>query len=285
MGDQTAVMTANAHTTLVLGGTGRIGGRVARRLTERGLDVRIGSRTGEPAFDWEDTSTWAAAVKGVRSAYLTFYPEVEWPGADEAIGAFARLAVDSGVERLVLLSGRKPGGSVPCEDGVTALPVEWTIVAPASFHQNFNEGVFVEPLRHGLLALPAGDSPEPFVDADDIADVAVAALTESGHAGQRYELTGPRSWTLAEGVAEIARATGRDLRYMRITEGQFADAVVEEGAPREFADTLAGLLSGYLNAPHGAPTDDVERVLNRKPRDFADWVAEIAPTGVWDAAG
>ncbi|MFD4245028.1 NmrA family transcriptional regulator [Streptomyces sp. NPDC058525] len=277
-------MTTDKHTTLVLGGTGRVGRRVVKGLTDRGVDVRVASRTGSPAFDWEDPSTWAGVFTGVQSAYLMYYPEVEWPGAADAIGTVARLAVDAGVQRLVLLSARNQEEAVRCEEAVTSLPVEWTIVAPASFNQNFDEGVFLEPLRQGVLALPAGDNADPFVDANDIADVAVAALTESGHAGQRYELTGPRLWTFAEGVAEIARATGRTLRYEPITREQFADAIVADGAPRDFADPLATLISEFFDGRNSSLADGVERALHRKPRDFADWVAEIAPTGVWNAS-
>ncbi|WP_405861214.1 NmrA family transcriptional regulator [Streptomyces sp. NBC_00090] len=277
-------MTTNEHTTLVLGGTGRVGRRVAQRLIGRGVNVRVGSRTGEPPFDWEDPSTWADAVAGVRSAYLMYYPEVEWPGAGDAIAALARLTVDAGVQRLVLLSARNQDEAVRCENAVTSLPVEWTIVAPSSFHQNFDEGVFLEPLRHGVLALPAGGNADPFVDADDIADVVVAALTEDGHVGERYELTGPRLWTFAQGVDEIARATGRALRYEPITRDQFADAIVNDGAPREFAEPLATLISEFFDGRNSSLADGVERALHRKPRDFADWVAEIARTGVWDAA-
>ncbi|MEU2563295.1 NmrA family transcriptional regulator [Streptomyces longispororuber] len=277
-------MTTNKHTTLVLGGTGRVGRRVTKRLTERGVNVRVGSRTGEPPFDWEDPTTWSRAVAGVTSAYLMYYPEVEWPGAGDAIGTVARLAVDAGVERLVLLSARNQDEAIRCERAVTGLPVEWTIVAPASFNQNFDEGVFLEPLRQGVLALPAGDNADPFVDADDIADVVVAALTENHHVGERYELTGPRLWTFAEGVAEIARATGRELRYQPITRDEFADAIVADGAPRAFADPLATLISEFFDGRNSSLADGVERALNRKPRDFADWVAEIAPTGVWNAA-
>ncbi|WP_282794952.1 NmrA family transcriptional regulator [Streptomyces sp. CC224B] len=277
-------MTTNKHTTLVLGGTGRVGRRVTKRLTERGVNVRVGSRTGEPPFDWEDPTTWSRAVAGVKSAYLMYYPEVEWPGAGDAIGTVARLAVDAGVERLVLLSARNQDEAIRCEQAVTGLPVEWTIVAPASFNQNFDEGVFLEPLRQGVLALPAGDNADPFVDADDIADVVVAALTENHHVGEHYELTGPRLWTFAEGVAEIARATGRELRYQPITRDEFADAIVADGAPRAFADPLATLISEFFDGRNSSLADGVERALNRKPRDFADWVAEIAPTGVWNAA-
>ncbi|WP_329376334.1 NmrA family transcriptional regulator [Streptomyces sp. NBC_01351] len=277
-------MTTNEHTTLVLGGTGRVGRRVTRRLIERGANVRVGSRTGEPPFDWEDPSTWAGAFAGVRSAYLMYYPEVEWPGAGDDIAAASRLAVDAGVQRLVLLSARNQDEAVRCENAVTSLPVEWTIVAPASFNQNFDEGVFLEPLRQGVLALPAGGNADPFVDADDIADVVVAALTEDGHVGERYELTGPRLWTFAEGVEEIARATGRALRYEPVTREQFADAIVDDGAPRDFAEPLATLISEFFDGRNSSLADGVERALHRKPRDFADWVAEIARTGVWDAA-
>ncbi|PCG82046.1 NmrA family transcriptional regulator [Streptomyces sp. WZ.A104] len=277
-------MTTNEHTTLVLGGTGRVGRRVTKKLIDRGVNVRVGSRAGKPPFDWEDPSTWADAVTGVQSAYLMYYPEVEWPGAGDAIGAVAKLAVDAGVRRLVLLSARNQEEAVRCEDAVTSLPVEWTIVAPASFNQNFDEGVFLEPLRQGVLALPAGDNSDPYVDANDIADVAVAALTEDGHVGERYELTGPRLWTFAEGVEEIARATGRSLRYQPITREQFADAIVADGAPRDFAEPLATLISEFFDGRNSSLADGVERALGRKPRDFADWVAEVAPTGVWDAA-
>ncbi|WP_207913979.1 NmrA family transcriptional regulator [Micromonospora sp. KC213] len=276
---------ANENTTLVIGGTGRVGRRVTQKLDKRGVNVKVASRSGVPPFDWEKPDTWNSGIfTGVKSAYIMFYPEVEWPGASESVGTVARIAADAGVQRLVLLSARNQEEAVLCEDAVTSLPVEWTIVAPASFNQNFDEGVFLEPLRQGVLALPCGDNSDPFIDANDIADVVVAALTEDRHVGQRYELTGPRLWTFAEGVAEIARATGRELRYQPITRDEFADAVVADGAPREFADPLATLISEFFDGRNSSLTDGVERALGRKPRDFADWVAEVAPTGVWKAA-
>ena len=90
-------------TTLVLGGTGKTGRRVAARLTARGLPIRIGSRSGEPSFDWHDQSTWAPVLRGVRSAYVVYYPDLAFPGAAAAIRAFAEQAVAAGVRRLVLL--------------------------------------------------------------------------------------------------------------------------------------------------------------------------------------
>ncbi len=113
----------------------------------------------------------------------------------------------------MLLSGRGEEEAQRCERIVLDTNPAWTIVRASWFNQNFSEGFFVDPLRDGVLALPAGDVGEPFIDAEDIADVAVAALTEAGHEGQIYEVTGPRLMTFAEAVDEIARAAGRELRY------------------------------------------------------------------------
>jgi uncharacterized protein YbjT (DUF2867 family) len=97
--------TREKKMTLVLGGTGKTGRRVAERLAERGLLVRIGSRSGEPPFDWDKPDTWATALDGVSAAYVSYYPDVAIPGAPEAVRAFTELAVQSGTRRLVLLSG------------------------------------------------------------------------------------------------------------------------------------------------------------------------------------
>jgi uncharacterized protein YbjT (DUF2867 family) len=273
------------QTTLVLGGTGRVGRRIAERLAQRDVRVRIGSRSGEPPFDWEDPSTWPAALDGVQAAYLMYYPEVEFPGASDAIRAFSELAVERGVRRLVLLSARGQDEARRCEDAVQSLPVEWTIVAASAFNQNFDEGVFLEPLRNGALPVPAGDVAEPFLDIDDLADVAVAALTENGHAGERYEVTGPRLWTFHEAVGEIAKATGREIRYVPVTEEQFTDGLVDgAGAPREFAELLSKLLGEFFDGRNASVGDGVERALGRKPRDFAEWVSATAATGVWNVA-
>src|SRR5688500_8890160 len=91
---------------LVIGGNGKTGRRVAERLRDRELPVRIGSRSGEPPFDWEDRSTWAPALRGSSAAYITFYPDLAVAGSTEAIATLAQQALDNGVRRLVLLSGR-----------------------------------------------------------------------------------------------------------------------------------------------------------------------------------
>ena len=194
--------------TLVLGGTGKTGRRVVERLTARGLPVRVGSRSGTPPFDWEDRSTWAPALDGVGSVYLTYYPDIAVPGAVEAVGSFAELAVRSGVPRLALLSGRGEPEAERAERAVRDTGADLTILRSTWFMQNFSEDYMVEHVLSGEIRLPAGDVPTPFLDADDIADVAVAALTDDRHVGQLYELTGTRSLTMADAAAEIAAGGG-----------------------------------------------------------------------------
>ena len=204
-------------TTLVLGGTGKTGRRVADRLMARGVPTRIGSRSGAPPFDWDDRATWAPALRDMEAAYISYFPDVAVPGAVETVGAFAELAVRLGVRRLVLLAGRGEPEAEQAEQAVRDSGAELTIVRSTWFSQNFSEGYFTDQVRSGEVALPAGAVREPFVDVDDIADVAVAALTEDGHVGRLYELTGPRLLTFADAVAEIASATGRDIRYAQIS--------------------------------------------------------------------
>jgi uncharacterized protein YbjT (DUF2867 family) len=272
-------------TTLVLGGTGKTGRRVADRLRARDLPVRVGSRSGEPPFDWEDRSTWIPALRGTSAAYVSFFPDLAVPAAPEAIAAFAEVALDSGTRRLVLLSGRGEEEAERAERALRGSGAEWTIVRCSWFMQNFSESVFLEPLLEGELALPADAVREPFVDADDIADVAVAALTEDGHAGQLYELTGPRLLTFAEAVDEIGRAVGRDLRYVPIPMDVFVAGATAEGVPVDLVDLLGYLFTEVLDGRNAHLADGVRRALGREPRDFADYARDAAATGVWSTAG
>lgn len=202
---------------LVIGGTGKTGRRVAHRLNIRGVPVRLGSRSARPRFDWYDRTSWAPALHGVRSVYLTYYPDLAYPGAAETIAGFVELAAEREVDRLVLLSGRGEPEAQRCEELVLGQNPDWTVVRAGMFYQNFSEAFLLEPVRSGVVAFPAGEAADPLADVEDIADVAVAALTEDGHAGQAYEVTGPRLLTFDEAVAEIAAATGRPVRYQPVT--------------------------------------------------------------------
>src|SRR5436190_18866473 len=202
--------------TLVVGGTGKTGRRVVDRLRAQGRAVRVGSRSGALPFDWEDRATWAPALEGATGAYVSYFPDLAVPGAAEAVAEVARLAARAGVRRLVLLSGRGEEEAQRAERLVREAFPAATVVRCSWFAQDFTESYLLEPVLGGEVALPAGDVPEPFVDADDIADVATAALTQAGHAGETYELTGPRSLTFAQAVEEIAATTGHEIAFVEV---------------------------------------------------------------------
>jgi len=266
---------------LILGGTGKTGRRLAERLTARGIPVRIGSRSGTPRFDWEAPASWAPALEGVSAVYISFYPDIAVPGAAEVIDAFTRLAMEHGVRRLVLLSGRGEHEAQRAEEMLKASGADWTILRCAWFSQNFSEGFLIEPLLAGEVALPVGPVGEPFVDVDDIADAAEAVLTEPGHVGQLYELTGPRLLSFADAVAEIAKATRRDIRFVRISHDEFTAAVASHELPSEIVWLLDELFSQVLDGRNESLTDGVQRVLGRAPKDFSDYATETAATGIW----
>jgi uncharacterized protein YbjT (DUF2867 family) len=276
-------MTTDTHTelTLVLGATGTTGRRVADRLAARGVATRLGSRSGQPPFDWADETTWPAVLRDVTAAYLVFYPDLVAPGALDSVRRFTETAVAGGVRRLVLLSGRGEELAQLAEQAVVASGADVTIVRCAFFAQNFSEKGFEEFVRAGTVALPAPEVGEPFVDADDIADVVVAALTEDGHTGQLYELTGPRLLTFEEAVAEIAKATGQDIGYQRISAAEFIAGLVAQGIPEEEAAVFAEIFGTVLDGRNAHLTDGVRRALGRPPRDFADYARDAATTGVW----
>src|SRR5215213_7716504 len=278
--------TQHTKSTLVVGGTGKTGRRVVERLEARGFPVRVGSRSGEPPFDWEEEATWARALRDVGSVYLTYYPDLAIPGSVEAVRSFAKLAVENGVRGLVLLSGR---GEPEAERAELALQevvdakagAEWTILRSTWFMQNFSEDYMLEHVLSGEIRLPAGDVPTPFLDADDIADVAVAALTEEGHAGQLYELTGPRSLTFAEAAAEIAEATGHEVRYVPVSLEEHAAEAAEHGVPAQVVELLTYLFAEVVDGRNANTTAGVRLALGHEPKDFADYAREAA-TGVWD---
>ena len=280
--------TREKKMTLVLGGTGKTGRRVAERLAERGLLVRIGSRSAEPPFDWEKPDTWATALDGVSAAYVSYYPDLAIPGAPEAVRAFAELAARNGVRSLALLSGRGEEEAQSAEQALREVGdeagVEWTIVRCAWFMQNFDENYLLEPILAGEVALPSGNVPEPFVDAGDIADVAVAALTEDGHAGHLYELTGPRLLTMEQAVGEISRATGREIRFVPVTLEEYESVLAEADVPPEFLSFLTYLFGTVLDGHNASTTDGVRRALGREPKDFSDYARHAAATGVWSEA-
>jgi uncharacterized protein YbjT (DUF2867 family) len=272
---------SNHDMTLVIGGTGKTGRRVAQRLQARGLATRIGSRSAEPAFDWDDHATWEPALRGATAVYVSYYPDLAVPGAPAAVGALAELAADCGVQRLVLLSGRGEEEAQASERKVRSAFPGCTIVRCAWFNQNFSESFFLEPVLAGTVALPAGDVPEPFVDAEDVADVAVAALTGDGHAGELYELTGPRLLRFEEAVDEIAAASGRALAFVPVALAEYRAEMAEHGVPDDVAALVTYLFGEVLDGRNAQLADGVQRALGRAPRDFGEYARATAASGAW----
>jgi uncharacterized protein YbjT (DUF2867 family) len=277
-------MTHDTKPTLVLGATGKTGRRIIERLRARGVPTRAGSRSGQPPFDWEDPATWAPALEGVGSAYISYYPDLAVPGAVEATRSFAELAVGSGVRRLALLSGRGEPEAERAERAVRDTGADLTILRSTWFMQNFSEDYMLDHVLSGEIRLPAGDVPTPFLDIDDLADIAVEALTDDRHVGQLYELTGPRSLTMGEVAAEISVAADREVRYAPVSLDQHAAEAAEHGVPPEFVEFLTYLFGEVVDGRNASTTDGVRRALGREPRDFGDYARGTAATGVWNAS-
>jgi len=273
---------------LILGGAGKTGRRVATQLGARGVAFRLASRSSEPRIDWYDESTWSAAVSGSTTAYLA--PPVDPAGLDAA-GRFVRQAARDGLRRLVLLSGRGVGSpgrdfavydsQLALEEAVTSSGLDWTILQPAWFMQNFSEGWLRDYVEAGQLRLSAGSGGEAWIDTDDVGDVATEALLDDRHLGQTYALSGPRVLTLTELAAELAAATGRRVDYVALEPDEHVTELVGVGVPHPEAEALRDLFAVIRNHRSEYVSDGVAQVLGRPPRDVADWAGAAAATGAW----
>jgi uncharacterized protein YbjT (DUF2867 family) len=270
-------------TVLVIGSTGKTGRRVARLLEDRGVAVRHGARGSAIPFDWERPETWPAALEGCTAAYVAYYPDLAAPGAEEKIAALTEAARAAGLGRLVLLAGRGEPRAEACERIVAASGLGYTLLRAAWFDQNFSEGMLRDAVLSGAIALPAGEVREPLVDVEDIAEVAAAALTEPGHEGQLYEVTGPEALGFAEAAAQLSEALGRQVVYVPISLERL-HAEVEAAAGREMADLMAEICRQTLDGRNAYAGDGVQRALGRAPRSFADFCRRAAAEGAWRLA-
>ena len=268
---------------LVIGATGKTGRRVAARLESKGLPVRRGARSSATPFDWEAPETWAPALAGARAAYVTYFPDLAFPGAVDKLGSLIETARDVGVEHLVLLSGRGEHHARMGEDVLRNSGMDHTIVRAAWFAQNFSEGYLRDPILAGVLPMPGGDIREPIIDIDDIADVVVAALTEPGHRGQLYEVTGQRLLSFADMAGELAQATGRPIRHVPISFDEFHANIAQSGGTF-VADVFTAIARETLDGRNARTSDGVMQALGRPPRDFADFARDAALAGAWPVA-
>jgi len=269
--------------TLVIGATGKTGRRVAARLKAKGLPVRYGARNSATPFDWEAPETWAPALTGVRAAYVTYFPDLAFPGAVEKLDSLCETAKDAGVEHLVLLSGRGEHHARLGEEVVRNSGVGFTIVRSAWFAQNYSEGYLRDPILAGVLPMPGGDIVEPIIDIDDIADVVVAAITEKGHTGKLYEVTGPRLMSFAEMANALSHAIGRPIRHIPISFEAFHAEIATSG-DAFVADVFTAIARETLDGRNAQVCDGVQKALGRPPRDFVTYAVQAAKSGAWPSA-
>ena len=268
---------------LVIGGKGKTGSRVVKLLNEKpNITIRLGSRSSEIPFDWEKPETWSLALKDINSVYITFQPDLAIPSAPETVQKFALLATKLGVEKMVLLSGRGEKEAQICEEIVKATAQKWTIVRASWFNQNFSESIFLEPLLAGFVALPQANVLEPFIDANDIAEVVTEALLNDKHNGQTYELTGPRLLSFEQAVSEIAKVIKKEIVFESLTVEKYINMLREYQVPEDEIWLINYLFSEVMDGRNSSTTNDIEKVLGRKATDFSEYVIETAKTGVWN---
>jgi len=269
---------------LIIGKNGKTGARVNARLQALGYATRPVSRSTRPSFDWENPATWRSVIEGTTAAYVTYQPDLAVPNAEPAIKEFVRVAAETGLEHIVLLSGRGEEGAQRAEQVLKDSGISWNIVRCSWFNQNFSESFMVEGILAGELVLPAADTLEPFVDADDIADVAVAALTDPGHRNKLYELTGPRAMNFAQCIKEISEALGRSVKYTTVSVDDYINALREQGAPEDFQWLLHELFTVVFDGRNSNVVSGVEEALGRPPTDFKTYVQKAIESGAWTAA-
>lgn len=271
------------HNILVIGGTGKTGRRVVEGLTQLGHNVSIGTRGSNPAFDWNDPSTYSAALKGMDRAYIVYYPDLAVPGARDAITALTEAALKEGLEKVVLLSGKGESEAEACEQIVADSGLNFTLVRASWFNQNFSEGAFLDFILAGHVALPMPEAAIPFVDADDIADVVTKVLIDDTFNGETITVTGPRKMTFKEVVDAMAKGIGRNIHYQPISIDAFKEGMKAAGLPDSYVWLFGYLFKEVLeNADNQVVSNDIERVLGRKAMDFNEFVEKTVETGVWN---
>ncbi len=266
---------------LIIGSTGKTGSRVAKRFRKAGLEFREASRTSQIPFDWYDPTTWPHAFQGIRSIYVVFYPDLAVPGAAEIIADFIQTAISSGVGHLVLLTGRGEKEAQKCERMVMESAIDWTIIRSGWFAQNFSESFLLDEILRGQVTIPSGEIPEPFVDIEDIADIAFAAMTDEKHRGQLYEITGPDLLTFRQAIELIASAVNRKIDFRQVSMDEYGTLLAGADVPADFIALLKYLFSEVLDGRNAHLNDGVKQALGREPANFTAYVEKTATSGIW----
>lgn len=263
----------------VMGASGKTGRRVTVALQRSGHPVRPVTRHSDIPFDWDDAEIWRPAMDGVHALYLMA------PETVPVDPAFVELAVEVGVQRIVLLSSgaieeMQDERLLSAEQSVRSTAVEWTILRPSWLDQNFDEGFFRPAVMAGQVLMPVGDLRQAFVDAADVAAVAATVLTEPGHAGHTYELHGPQALTFAEAVEIIAQAAGRPVSFDGSVDAYVA-AQTAQGRNEEEARAEVQAFEALARRGHDEPNGLVQEVTGEPATTFQAYASAAAAGGAW----
>lgn len=264
-------------TFLILGGTGKVGLRVARVLERDGHTVRAVSRSTRPRFAWQDSSTWGPALRDVDGVFVV------GPGSatdwSPLLADFLGSASATGVRHAVLLSARgvefRPDGTVArAEEALRTGPLPWTILRPTHFAQNFTEAMFT-PVAGQVIA-PVGDSAEPFIDVEDVAEVAAHVLAKGVAVGEALDLSGPAAITFEQATRILSDVTGQEIVFRDQTDEDHVAALRAAGTPEEYVRWRMAMLGGIRSGADAYLSDGVSRVLNRPATEFGTWARREA---------
>lgn len=273
-------MTTASATTLVISATGTTGSRVAAQLTASGHGARAASRGATPIpgtepvpFDWYDPATHEAALDGADRVYLV--PPVGDSDPAAVMLPFLRRARAAGVHRAVLLSASAiPEGGPAVGTVHRELPElfdNWAALRPSWFMQNFtgSHAHAVSIREEGVVRTATGSGRVGFVDAEDIAAVAVHALTDEVAPNTDLVLTGPEALSYDDIARLFTEVTGHPVSHQRLPYEQLRDRLATEiPIAEEFAAMLAGMDRAIAEGAEDRTTDTVQRVTGRPPRSF-----------------
>ena len=271
----------HSKTVLIIGSTGKTGQRIEKILNNMGIATRGVSRSTAIPFDWYESNTWNNALNGIKAAYVSFQPDLAVPGAADIMQRFVDSAKAAGLEHLVLLSGRGEDGAQHAEKIVRNSGLSWNVVRASWFAQNFSEGFMLEGILSGEMILPESNVLEPFIDVDDIAEVAAAALTRDELKNRLFEVTGPRSMTFADCIDAINTATGNNIRLLPVSVDDYINYLQAQGLPGDIQWLMRELFTVVFDGRNSAVANGVEQALGRRATDFDEYVRKTLDTGIW----
>jgi len=278
-------------TTLLLGGTGKVGRRIARLLQAANRPALIASRSGTApagmdgvAFDWTDRSTYARAFEVARApitaVYITAPPSMDFLST---VVAFIDLAREKGVGRFVFMSSSVAEPGV-FDHGKTHAylkelgdrgEVEWAVLRPTWFQENFTESYSRESIaRDGKLFSAAGDGKVPFVSADDIAAVGFEALTSRPAPNTDYVILGPELLTYDDVANIFTEVLGKKVVHIDIPESEREAQLVGLGFPPDIAKVLAVMDTAVKHGAENKLNDVVLGVTGKAPKSFRTFAEE-----------